>query len=98
MKKIIIIAVLITSLGLIKTNAQAYKTALGIRLSSHGPVVNHAGTFKYFPSERTAIEALFSFSDPVAIGGLLEVHKPLAATDGLQWLSGGGADIGWDGG
>jgi len=96
MKKILIIAFLITGLGLYQTNAQAYKTGLGIRLSSHGPVVNNAVTFKYFLSERTAVEALFSFSDPVAIGGLLEFHKPITATDGLQWFYGAGAYIGFD--
>jgi len=105
MKKTALIALLVTGFGLLQSKAQeettiasgpGYKTALGIRLSSHGPVVNNAVTFKYFLSERTAIEALFSFSDPVAIGGLLEFHKPIPATEGLQWFYGAGAYIGFD--
>jgi len=75
-------------------SAQDYKTALGIRLSNSAPMVNNSITLKHFLNERTAIEALFSFGDPLAIGGLVEVHKPLS-TAGLQWYYGGGAYLGF---
>lgn len=96
MKKILVSALFVTCIGSLQSNAQDYRTGLGIRLSSHGPVVNNSVTFKYFMNESTALEALFSFSDPVAIGGLVEFHKPITATDGLKWFYGAGAYIGFE--
>lgn len=96
MKKIILVTVLFAGLGLLQSEAQSYKTALGIRLSSHGPVVNNSVSLKHFMNENTAVEALFTFSDPVAIGALIELHKPLSGAEGLQWFYGGGAYIGFD--
>lgn len=71
------------------TNAQDYKTALGIRLSSAPAAVNNSVSVKHFVTQQSAIEGLFSFGDPLAFGALLEIHKPLAAS-GLQWFYGGG--------
>jgi hypothetical protein len=91
MKKALLAVLFLT--GIIFTNhlsAQDYKTALGIRLSSSAPMVNNSITLKHFISETAAVEALFSFGDPLAIGGLLEVHKPLG-TEGIKWYYGGGA-------
>ena len=70
-------------------SAQDYKTALGVRLSSSAPMVNNSISLKHFLNERTAVEALFSFGDPLAIGGLVEVHTPLGES-GLKWFYGGG--------
>jgi hypothetical protein len=70
-------------------SAQDYKTAIGVRLSSAAPAVNNAISVKHFITEKAAIEALFSFGDPLAFGALLEIHKPLAAS-GLQYFYGGG--------
>ena len=75
-------------------SAQEYKTALGVRLSSSAAMVNNSISLKHFLNERTAIEALFSFGDPLALGGLVEVHKPLG-TSGIQWLYGGGGYVGF---
>ncbi|HLG41316.1 MAG TPA: hypothetical protein VI461_16675, partial [Chitinophagaceae bacterium] len=44
----------------------AYKTALGVRLSNTAPMVNNSITLKHFLNERTAVEALFSFGEPLA--------------------------------
>lgn len=96
MKKTAAIFLLVTCFGVVHSKAQGYRTALGIRLSSSGPAVNNAVSFKYFMNDKTAIEALFSFSDPVAIGGLLEIHKPIASTEGLRWFYGAGAYIGFE--
>ena len=73
-----------------------YKMAVGVRLSNSDPAVNNSISFKYFLTERTAVEALLSFGDPVAIGVLLEKHKALGPS-GLSWLIGGGAYIGFSG-
>ncbi len=76
--------------------AQSYKTALGIRLSSKDAVVNNSVSFKHFISEKTAIEALFTFDKRAAIGALIEIHTPVASTDGLVWYYGAGAYLGFD--
>ena len=73
-----------------------YKMAVGVRLSNSDPAVNNSISFKYFLTERTAVEALLSFGDPVAIGVLLEKHTALGPS-GLSWLIGGGAYIGFSG-
>lgn len=79
----------------VSSRAQDYKTALGVRLSTAGAVVNNAVTFKYFLNESKAIEAQFSFGDPTALGALFEVHKPINNTEGLKWFYGAGGYIGF---
>ena len=74
-------------------SAQDYKTALGVRLSSSQAMVNNSITLKHFFNESTAVEALFSFGDPLALGALVEIHKPFAAS-GIQWYYGGGGYLG----
>ena len=96
MKKIgTMIALALTLLASDSTDAQNYKTALGIRLSSNAAVVNNSVSFKYFFNERIAGEALLSF-DPFALGGLVELHHPIG-TNGLSWLYGGGLFVGFSG-
>jgi hypothetical protein len=93
MKKIIValfVAVTISSLA----SAQDYKSALGVRLSSSAAMVNNSISFKQFISDKTAIEAYFSFGDPLALGAMLEFHKPLAAS-GLQYYYGFGGYLGF---
>ncbi len=95
MKRIIFLVSLLfifTSANMLQ--AQAYKSALGVRLSSAAASVNNSISFKQFISEKTAVEVLFSFGDPVAIGALIELHKPLAA-EGLQYFYGAGAYLGF---
>jgi hypothetical protein len=75
--------------------AQDYKTALGVRLSSDQAMVNNSISIKHFLNERAAIEGLLSFSDPLAIGALYEVHRPFSGTGGLKWFYGGGAYVGF---
>jgi hypothetical protein len=91
MKKLLCSFLLISGLCFALTaSAQDYKTALGVRLSSSAPMVNNSISLKHFLNESTAVEALFSFGDPLAIGALLEKHKPLGS-EGIQWYYGGGA-------
>lgn len=93
MKKIFGTLLVLAVVGFTATaQTQDYKTALGVRLSSSNAMVNNAVTVKHFINERTAIEGLLSFGDPLAIGAMIEFHKPLAA-DGLTYFYGGGGYI-----
>jgi hypothetical protein len=95
MKKVMFFSLFIAAIGFTTTvSAQAYKTGIGVRLSSSQAMVNNSITLKHFLNERAAIEALFSFGDPLAIGALYEIHKPLS-TEGLQWFYGGGGYLGF---
>ena len=49
-------------------------------------------SIKQFISEKTAIEGLFTFGDPLALGALIEFHKPLSAA-GLTYFYGAGGYI-----
>jgi hypothetical protein len=90
MKKITIVLLAVLFIGgLQRAAAQDYHTALGVRLSSASAAVNNSISIKHFINERTAIEGLFSFGDPIALGALVEFHKPLSA-DGLKWFYGAG--------
>ena len=90
MKRIFVIALLLLGMtSMNKLQAQDYRTALGVRLSSASAAVNNSISFKQFITDKTAVEALFSFGDPLALGVLVEFHKPLAAS-GLSWFYGAG--------
>ena len=91
MKRITIVCLVLFIAGsLQQASAQDYKTALGVRLSSSAANVNNSISLKHFINETTAVEALFSFGDPIALGALVEFHKPLSAS-GLRYFYGGGA-------
>jgi hypothetical protein len=95
MKKLICLSLFIAAIGYASNvSAQAYKTGVGVRLSSSQAIVNNSITLKHFLNETAAIEALFSFGDPLAIGALYEIHKPFS-TEGLQWFYGGGGYLGF---
>ena len=90
MKKIFFVCLFAATIGSLNTvYAQDYKTALGVRLSSANAYVNNSISIKHFISDKTAIEGLFSFGDPVALGILVERHKPLSSA-GLQYFYGAG--------
>ncbi len=93
MKKIVFVCSLIAVISSTQTlSAQDYKTALGVRLSSSNAMQNNSISIKQFISERTAIEGLFTFGDPLALGALIEFHKPLSAA-GLTYFYGAGGYI-----
>ena len=95
MKKIISISLIVGILAFTNTvSAQAYKTGIGVRLSSAQAMVNNSITLRHFLNERSAIEALFSFGDPLSLGALYEIHKPFSS-EGLQWFYGGGGYVGF---
>ena len=95
MKKIMFVSLFIAAIAFSNTaSSQAYKTGVGVRLSSAQAMVNNSISLKHFLNERSAIEVLFSFGDPLAIGALYEIHKPFS-TEGLQWFYGGGGYLGF---
>jgi hypothetical protein len=95
MKRALLAITLLTGMAASTTlHAQDYRTALGVRLSSAAATVNNSISFKQFITDKTAIEALFSFGDPVALGALVEFHKPLAAS-GMTWFYGAGGYLGF---
>ena len=96
MKKISIIILVLPLFYSTQINAQDYKTALGIRLSSQGPAVNNSVSFKHFMNPKLAIEGLFTFDKKAAIGALVEIHNDMASTVGMKWFYGAGAYLGFD--
>lgn len=93
MKKIAIVYLLVAVVSSTQTlNAQDYKTGLGVRLSSSNAMQNNSISIKQFISSTTAIEGLFTFGDPLALGALIEFHKPLSAS-GLTYFYGAGGYI-----
>ncbi len=92
--KLLFATILLGSLFASRLNAQDYKTALGVRLSSAAPMINNSISLKQFISDKTAIEGLFSFGDPLALGALIEFHKPLSSS-GLTYYYGGGGYVGF---
>jgi hypothetical protein len=90
MKKILFTFFIVAVLNSLNTAiAQDYKTALGIRLSSSAAMQNNSVSIKQFITERTAIEGLISFGDPLSFGALVEFHKPFSAS-GLKYYYGAG--------
>lgn len=90
MKKVIFPLLLIAALGFTSTaSAQDYRTGVGVRLSNSAPYINNSISLKHFLTENTAVEALFSFGDPLGLGALIEIHKPLG-DQGIRWYYGGG--------
>ena len=97
-KKMLLLCVItwsITSVSAQENATNGYGTALGIRLSNNDAIVNNAITVKHFFTGNMAIEGLLSFGDPIAIGALIELHKPIGGSAGLRWLYGGGAYFGF---
>jgi hypothetical protein len=89
MRKPFVLILIITVLGSTIANAQNYKSAIGVRFSSNAAIINNSVSAKLFMNNTVALEALLSF-DPLAIGGLIEVHKPIGGAPGLQLFYGGG--------
>ena len=93
MNKLAILCTFIVLISASQTlSAQDYKTALGVRLSSANAMQNNSISIKQFINDKTAIEGLFTFGDPLSLGALLEFHKPLSAP-GLKYFYGAGGYI-----
>ncbi len=91
-----ILAFIIALFFIQSANAQDYKSALGVRLSSSNPEINNSISFKYFLGQKVAAEALLSFGNPVGLGLLLEKHNELGVS-ALKWFYGAGPFFGFGG-
>lgn len=89
MPKRIILLLVVAIAAAVQVQAQNYKTAIGLRISSNPATVNNSITAKHFVNKVVALEGLFSF-DPVAVGALIEVNQPVSSAPGLRWMFGGG--------
>jgi len=72
-------------------HAQAYKSAIGLRLGFPTSV-----TYKTFLTESNALELWagyrgYSFYNWFSVGAAYEIHKPINGVENLQWYFGGGA-------
>ena len=84
-------ALAFTLLLSIPVSAQRYHTGLGVRLGSFSGI-----TAKHFISNQNALEGLLSFRwDGLVITGLYEWQNPVKNVEGLDWVIGGGAHIGF---
>jgi hypothetical protein len=75
------------------SNAQLYKNALGLRVSGVSSLGGPGVTFKHYLNETSAVEAIFSFKDPIGLGAMYQVHKPWNVIANLNWYYGGGAFV-----
>ena len=94
MKRIGILAIVMFMLALSMSSQAQYKMAAGVRFSNDEAVVSNSISFKYFFNDATAVEGLFSFSDPGALGVLIEQHKKLLSKN-FRWFYGGGGYVGF---
>jgi hypothetical protein len=92
MKKLLFLVLAAGSISFL--HAQDYKTALGVRISSRPPVVSHSLSVRHFLGQKLAVEGLLSFGGPVALGVLLEVHRPIG-TKNFNLFYGGGGYVGF---
>ncbi len=74
------------------TTAQDYKTGIGFRLGG----LNSGLTVKHFISSDAALEGILGFGyRSFLVTGLYEKHVAIENAQGLKWLYGGGAHIGF---
>ncbi len=93
MKKLITIAPLLTLLLLIGkwTNAQDYKTAVGLKFGGYESGVS----VKYFTLKDVALEGMIGFRDHgLVFSGLFEIHQVAFDVPELKFYYGAGAHIG----
>jgi hypothetical protein len=94
MPKRFCILLFITGMAVTAAQAQNYKTAIGLRISSNDAEVNNSVSLKHFINRVVALEGLVSV-DPWAVGVLAEVHQPLSSVPGLRFFFGGGGYMGF---
>lgn len=96
MKKAVLFWLVFFTIGAtFSVRAQSYKTAVGVRFSTSDAFVGTGVSAKHFLKGGTAIEGILAF-DPLALGILVEKHRPTNAA-GLFWFYGGGGYVGFEG-
>lgn len=88
-----ILAALFVVAFLSGTNAQDYKSAIGVKLG-YGLVAS----YKTFLNEKSAVDIFGGIRwGGIAAGAYYEIHKPIKSVDRLKWYWGGGASFTtWD--
>lgn len=96
MKKILFSSFLVLSILLIgkRSNAQDYKTAVGLKFGGY----ENGPSIKFFPNNDVALEGILGFRDHgLVITGLYEIHQQAFGAAGLKFYYGAGAHIGSEG-
>lgn len=91
MKKILFVFLFAFGCFFATSNAQGYKSAIGLRLGYPLSV-----SYKQFISEPGAIEVFagfrsWSYYSWFNVGAMYQHHFPITSVEGLQWYVGGGA-------
>lgn len=84
-------------LTVVTSSYAQYRHQAGVRLGSADQVVSTGFTYRYHFNNGKAVEAILNLRDPISLGALYEVFKPINAVPNLQWFYGGGAYIGFKG-
>lgn len=92
-----ILVSLVFLLTVVTCSYAQYRHQAGVRLGSADQVVSTGFTYRYHFNNGKAVEAILILRDPVALGALYEVFKPINAVPNLQWFYGGGAYVGFSG-
>ena len=74
-----------------------YRHQAGVRLGSNDQVVSTGFTYRYHFNNNKAVEAILNLREPIALGALYEIFKPITAVENLSWFYGGGAYVGFKG-
>lgn len=89
-RKLFFTSVCILCIASIRSFAQDYQTALGVRLGNPSGV-----TVQHYIGGNTALEGILGLGpDWFTLTGLYELHQPFNDPQGLGWYVGGGAHIG----
>ena len=95
MKKLLcktVLSLLILVAGAKQLNAQDYNTGIGVRIGG----LTSGITVKHFVSPNSALEGIVGFAHrSFVITGLYEGHRSIQNAEGLRWLYGGGAHVGF---
>ena len=75
------------------SQAQHYKTAVGVRLGPNTAAVTGGFTVKHFINENTALEGIIGVNNGFGVCGLYEKHFNIAAVNNLQWFAGFGGYV-----
>jgi hypothetical protein len=75
------------------TQAQSYKTAVGVRLGPNTAAITAGFTVKHFINENTALEGIIGVNNGLGICGLYEKHFNIEAVNNLQWFAGFGGYV-----
>lgn len=97
MKKCVFLITLFVAAA-VCTQAQNYKSAVGVRLGPNSANITAGFTLKHFINENTALEAIIGVNNGLGICGLYEKHFDIEAVKNLQWLAGFGGYVAFTGG